>query len=373
LGLLFDGTRLTEREINEANIEKLTAIVEYVSRNIKKFTGEKDVDILRLIKSRCEDKRLTVEKIKMHRATGMYYFYRNNIMFAMDKLNLAVNAAEEIGRKDLVAACSSDLGLVYFYEHKHQSAEREYKRAEGLIQGIPELDKYMLHCHYYRYGILHRTLHEYELAEHAFEKALSYAEGKVEIGLTLMNIGINYKVQMNLNKAMEYYNKALDTFEENDYYNKSTIYNNLAELYKVAGSYDKALEHINRAFEYLDNKDAFDLFIYFTTYTEIAVLQREPEKALDKFLEMLLHIEDFTVYKKLVITSIDSLVTLGAEDGKMLKKLEAVVLKLIKDTSAENYEYKNELERCLRNIRLYMQDIYNSDEKGGLFFEENNN
>jgi|GEM_PF-367808 len=373
LGLFIDRTGLEEWEINEANIEKLTAIVEYVSKNIKKFTGEKDIDILRLIKNRCDDKGLTVEKIKMHRATGMHYFYRNNIMIAMDKLNLAINKAEEIGRKDLVAACTSDLGLIYFYEHKHEKAKMQYKCAEGLMQGTPDLDKYILHCHYYRYGILHRTLHEYELAENAFKKALSYAEEKVEIGLTLVNIGINYKVQMNFNKALEYYEKAMDALDESDYFNKSRVYNNLAELYKVAGSYDKALEHINRAFEYLDNKDASELFINFTTYTEIAVLLREPEKALDKFLEMLLKIEDYSVNKSLIIEGIDSLATLGAENREMLKKLESAVVMLIKFTSAENREYKKELERCLRNIRLYIQDINNSDVKGGLLFEENNN
>jgi len=373
LGLFIDGTGLTMQEIDEANIEKLKAIVEYVSKNIKKYSGEKDIDILRLIKNRCNDKGLKGEMIKMYRATGMYYFYRNNIMFAMDKLNLAINAAEETGRKDLVAACASDLGLVYFYEHKHQSAEREYKRAEGLIQGIPDLDKYMLYLHYHRYGILHSRLHRFELAEYSFKKALSYAEDKIDIGLTLMDIGINYKRQMNLNKAMEYYNKALDTFEESDYLNKSIVYNNLAELYKVAGSYDKAKEHINRAFDYLDNKEASELFIYFTTYTEITALLGEPEKALDKFMEMLFKIEDYSVYKSLIIEGIDSLATIGAENGKMLEKLETVVVKLIKDTSAENREYKKELERCLRNIYLYMKDINNLDGKGGIFFEEDDN
>jgi len=169
-----------------------------------------------------------------------------------------------------------------------------------------------------------------------------------------MNIGINYEVQSNFNKALEYYDKALDTFEKNDYFSKSLVHNNLAELYKATGDYKKALKHINKAFEYLDNKDSTRLFTYFTTYTEISVLTGEPEKALDKFGEMLLHIEDFAVYKSLVIEGTDSLIAAGARDEKILKKLEALILKVIEDTSAENHEYKKELERCLRNIRKYM-------------------
>jgi len=354
LKTIIDKTGLTERDINEADSGKLTAMVEYVSQNIKLYNVEKDIDTLRLLKKKCYDKELKVEIIKMCRAVGMYYFYRNNMMFARDKLRLAINKAEEIGRKDLVAAYSSELGLVFFYEHQHILAEVEYKRVEKLLPDIPDLDRHILFLHYYRYGILHRISHKHKLAQEVFEKALSYAEEKVYVGLTLMNIGINYEVQSNFDKALEYYDKALDTFEKNDHFSKSLVYNNLAELYKAAGDYNKALKHINKAFEYLGNKDEARLFTYFTTYTEIMVLMGEPEKALDKFMDMFYHIEDITIYKSYITENIASLTTAGMKNVKMLKKLEAVVDTLIKYTAAENSEYKQELERCMENIRKYI-------------------
>jgi len=356
LGIFIDEAGLTERAINEADSEKLTDMVEFVSQNIKKFNDEKDIDILRLLKNRCTDKGLKAEVVKMCRAVGMYNFYRNNMIFAKDKLRLAINKAEEIKRKDLVAAYSSELGLVYYFEQEHKLAEMQYKYVEKLLPDIPDMDKHTLYLHYYRYGILLNTspLHEYELAEHALEKAISYAEEKAEIGYALMNIAINYKLQLNFNNALEYYNKALDTFEKSDNFSKSMIYNNLAELYKATGDYNEALKHINKAFEHLDNRDTTCYFEYFTTYTEIAVLQGEPEKALDKFLDMFFHIEDYAVYKSYIIENIDFLAAAGAKDVKMLKRLEAVVIKLIKFTSSENHEYKKELERCLENIRTYM-------------------
>jgi len=351
LTLFISKMGMTERAINEADNEKLIAMVEFVSQHIREFNDEKDYGILQLLKNKCTEKELTV---KMCRAIGMYYFYRNNMTFARDKLRLAINKTEEIGRNDLIAAYSSELGLVFFYEHQHILAEVEYKRVEKLLQDIHEPNRNVLFLHYYRYGILHRTLHEYELADNALEKALSYAEEKAEKGFTLMNIGINFELQSNFDKALKCYEKALDTFEKSDYLSKSTVYNNLAELYKAAGDYKKALKHINKAFEYLDNKDASKLFIYFTTYTEIMILLEEPEKALDKFMEMFYHVEDITVYKSLIIEGIDSLAKAVAKDVKLLKKLDTVVAKLIKYTSAENHEYKKELERCLENIRKYM-------------------
>jgi len=372
LELFINKAGLKERDVNEADSEKLTAMVEFMSQNIKKYTGEKDIDILRLLKNRCAEKGLKVEVVKMYRAIGMYNFYRNNIMFALDKLRLAINTAEELGRKDLIAAYNSELGLIYFFEHENKKAEMQYEYVEKLLPDIPELDRYIMHLHYYRCGILHSSMHEYELAEYALEKALFCAEKKADIGYVLMNMGVNYKIQLNLNKALEYYNKALNTFEEYDYFSKSMVYNNLADLYKVIGSYDKALDYINMAFEYLGNVDAARLFTNFTTYTEIVVLLGEPEKALEKFLEMLFNIEDFVVHKNYIIENIDSLAIAGAENGKMLKKLEAAVAKLIKDTPAESLEYKKGLERCLGNIRLYMQEANEPDGKGGLFFEKDN-
>jgi len=357
LELFIDDAGLTELAINGADNNKLTAMVEYVSKEIKKYNGEKDIDILRLLINRCYNKGLTLETVKMYRAVGMHNFYRNNMMFAKDKLRLAINKAEEINRKDLVAAYSSELGLVYYFDHEHKLAEIQYRYVEKLLPDIPDLDKHILYLHYYRYGILLNTspLNEYELAQEAFEKALSYAPEKADIGYTLMNIGVNYEQQSNFDKALEYYDKALDTFEKNDYFSKSIVYNNLAELYKATGEYNKALKHINKAFEYLGNKDITCFFKYFTTYTEISVLLGEPEKALDKFLEMFFHIEDYAVYKSYIVENIDFLAAVGAKDTKMLKKLEAVVAKLIKYTTAENSEYKKELERCLENIRMYMQ------------------
>jgi len=372
LELFIDKAGLKERDINEADSEKLIAMVEFVSQNIKKYTGEKDIDLLRLLKGRCAEKALKVEVARMYRAIGMHNFYRNNMKTALEMLHLAIDLIKEYDRKDLLAAYTSELGLLYFYEHENKKAEMQYEYVEKLLPDIPELDKYILHLHYYRYGILHNILHKFELAQKTFEKALSYAEEKADIGYTLMDIGVNYKRQLDFNKALEYYNKALETFEEDDYLSKSMVCNNLAELYKVTGSYDKALEHINKAFEYLGNKNASKLFVYFTTYTEIVVLLGKPEKALDRFIDMLSKIEDFSIYKSLIIEGIDSLATAGAENGEMLKKLEAVVLKLIKATSAENPEYEKGLKSCLKSIRLYMQEANESHRKGGLFFEKDN-
>jgi len=373
LELFIDKGGLTERDINEADNEKLEAFVEYASRNIKKYTEEKYIDILQLLKIRCAEKGLKVGVAKMYRTIGMYNFYRSNAKAALEMLYLAIDLVKDYDRKELLAAYTSELGLVYFYEHENKKAEVQYEYVEKLLPDIPELDKYLLHLHYCRYGILHSSLYKFELAEYELEKALEYAEEKADIGLTLMDIGINYKKQLNFSKAVEYYNKALETFEESDYLNRSKVYNNLAELFKIIGRYGKALEYINKAFDYIGNKSALLFFVYLTTYTEIAVLLRKPEKALDKFIEMFFKIEDFAVYKNLIIEGIDSLTTAGAENGEMLKKLEAVVLKLVKDNSAENLEYKKELERCLENIRLYMQEANELNGKGGLFFEKNDN
>jgi len=179
LGLFIDGTGLTERGISEADNEKLTAMVEYVSKNIKKYTEEKDIYILWLLRNKCVEKGLTAGTIEMYRTIGMQYFYRNNMKIALEMLQIAIDLAKENDMKEPLVTCSSELGLVYFYKHEHILAEIEYKRVEKLLPDIPKLDKHILFLHYYRYGILHRISHKHECAKEALEKALSYAEEKV--------------------------------------------------------------------------------------------------------------------------------------------------------------------------------------------------
>jgi len=373
LELFINKAGLTEREISEADSEKLITMVEFVSKNIKKYTGVRDIDLLQILKSRCVKKGLKVEVAIMYRAVGMYNFYRNNTKTALEMLHLAVELVKEYNRKDLLAAYTSELGLIYFFEHENKKAEIQYEYVEKLLPHIPELDKNILHLHYSRYGILHIRLYRFERAQEALEKALSYAGGKTDIGFTLNDIGVNYERHLNFNKALEYYDKALETFEESDYFSKSIVYNNLAELYKTTGDYNKALNHINKAFEYLDNKDESKLFIYFTTYTEIEVLLGEPEKALNRFIEMLLNVKNIVIYKSYITENIESLVTILADNEEMLKKLRTVVAELIECAPEDNLEYIKELGKWLDCINLYMKNTNISNEKGGLFFEKDNN
>lgn len=64
LGLFIRKAGLTERGIAEADSGMLTAMVEFVSKNMRKFTGEKDIGILRLLKTCVRIKGLRFRRSK---------------------------------------------------------------------------------------------------------------------------------------------------------------------------------------------------------------------------------------------------------------------------------------------------------------------
>ena len=371
-----EGTVLKILECNSAGLpldqSAIEKCVDVITKNIREYKSKDDLEPLKNLANLCIEKKLHTEKAKMHRNIAMGYFFTGNTEMAVEMMETAIREFQHQKNHALLNVCYSDLGLIYFCDHEYAKAKELYEKVEALLPSVPDMEKRAIYWHYYRLGLLHSNAREFKTARQYLEKALEYAEASYEIGLAVMNIGIICKRDGENEKAREYYNRALETFEENDYINRSAAYNNLANLYKTIGQFDAALKYINMAFDCLNNRDIVKLFIYFETYTEINVMMGKPEKSIDKFIEMLSNIKDFSVYKSLIIESINSLSIIADESKEMLIRLEAVGIKLIEETTRDNAEYKKELEACLENIRLYIENVDKLNRKGGIIFEKEN-
>jgi DNA phosphorothioation-dependent restriction protein DptG len=146
---------------------------------------------------------------------------------------------------------------------------------------------------------------------------------------------------------------------ESDFIAKSIVYNNISEVYKILGQYDKALRYINKAFNCITDNDLARIFVYFNTYTEIKILMGERESVLDEFLALLVKVEDFHLYKGLIIEGISNMIVIGSEDENILRRLESAIKGLIESNKCSNEEYIKELKICLENIRLCQKELKN--------------
>jgi tetratricopeptide (TPR) repeat protein len=348
--------KLMEEE--KRGIVQTKNIIEYVdniTKNIKNYNTENDIVILSRLKMLCKRKLMSEEIAKMTRNIGMYHFYRNDTKKASRYLNESIRIAKEQKLQNLLVAFLSDKGLLSFYDLKYKTAKRLYLQAFELMMYIDNLDKRMQHLLYYRTGILYSYMSSYANSYEMFNKALKFAELITDKGWAMVNIGVNYERQGLYNEALEEYNKVLEFYGESYAIERSSIYNNIAEVYKEVGKYEIALDNINKAFELLECKNIGKFFIFFQTYAEIKVLQGESKEELEKLIELISQVKDFFVYKCFIIDGLNIAVKTSTNDKVILSKLSQEIAIIINEISQENNEYKSELNNLMSDIYLSLR------------------
>lgn len=341
------------------DIERLKVLVEHITKNIKEFKDKEYIDIFLGLKDLCGENNLPIYAALMNRNIAMHHFYRNDINIAVELLHKTITFLEKYKEVNLIFSCYSDLGLIYYCDGECTKAKESLSKAQELLPYTSDVDNFVMHLYNYRWGILYSHMFELELARQFLSEAEKCATNYRQQGNALMNIGLTYKREGNYERALEYYTKALNIYEESDYIDRSVIYNNTAEIYKILGQYDKALEYINKAFEHIDEKNMDYYFVYFETYTGIRIFMREPEAIIDKFLDLLSNIKDFFVVREYVIDAINNIAIASSENADMLERLEEVVVKLNEDIQQDKSEYKKELKNCLKKIKYYKSELAN--------------
>ena len=340
--------------------QQISDNVGLVTKRIKEYNKEKDLNVLEKLKDLCKKKKMTVDMAKMYRNIGMYHFYLNNYNKSITSMQKSIDLLRRENCTNLLLEYYSELGYIYFYHHEYLLSHNYHEKVEELLLQASDIERHIVYLHYYRYGMLLSNMQEYHFSELKLEKALLYVESDKDTGLIIMNIGILYKRQKDFKAALRYYSRALYLLNEEDMKIKSKVYNNIADVYKILGQYGKALRYINKAFGCITDNDMSLLFICFNTYTEIKLLMGERESVLDKFLKLLLRVDNYHLYKGQIIQGINNMIVIGSEDMEILKRLEGAIIELIEGNTYKNEEYIKELKAHLGSIQLYLKDIKTS-------------
>lgn len=353
--IMIQSLKISYFEIVRSKQQQVMRLVDQVSKNIKEYKNDTDLEMLEKLKDRCIELKLTTELAKMYRAIGMYHFNRNETYSAISFLQVAIDMVGQEKEKHLLAVYCSELGLVYFVKCDYEKAKSLYEEVQRQINSGVQLERKELFLHYYRYGLYFGNKQDFESAKFLLNKALKNADENKDICMAIMNIGIIYEKQGDFRETLKYLRKALKMINKDDYTSISILHNNMAELYKLLGQYDKALSFVNKSLDYChqactDVKDVQRLFLQFTTYTEIKILMGEPWDALHKLMDILSQVNDFALYKSFIVDAIKSLAFIDNEDRSILDSLEDIVIKLISDAAQENEIYRKELINCLGNI-----------------------
>lgn len=212
------------------------------------------------------------------------------------------------------------------------------------------------------FGGLGKNTHytnKYSLARTLIKQSLDFAKTDSEIGLSIMSIGLSFKFQKKYKKSIEYYYRSLDVLKDN--LNRSTVFNNLAEVYNLLGKTEKALYLINLAFENVDDTYVSKLFIYYQTYAQIKLSQGKLDDAIAKLYELTMNIKDIFTFKQVIIDGINTIISYGkaANNVTLLKNIEALIMDLVEHINKDCNNYSKELLSCIGDIRFFMKDAYN--------------
>ncbi len=131
-----------------------------------------------------------------------------------------------------------DIGKAYVEVDNLVKAEKHLKYAENINPKMGDLNKVL--------GTLYVKKGDIQKAEKYFLKADKNAE-KFSI-IELNEIGLNYQKQKKYEKALQYFNKALDLSYEKKGESEKFLYN-IATVYFESGDFNKATYFANKALE----------------------------------------------------------------------------------------------------------------------------
>jgi len=215
----------------------------------KQKTGNTDTAIVLLNEaaaSALKKNDLTVY-IKAKTNIGRIYADKGENVIAFNTYEQALNKAESINNKKLIAHLYKNIGAIYISWKKFDEALSYYNRAEKLAAEInePEL---VADCQNNK-GTVYEQQSRYDKALIAYKNALDvYTQKNItaKISMALSNLAIVYKYQKNYQASLAYNLKALAlSVKTNDEWITAATYNNIGNLYSEMGDYKKAMYYCN--------------------------------------------------------------------------------------------------------------------------------
>lgn len=335
--------------------QELTECVHAITGSIEDYASDADHGILTMLKKLCVKMEMPEETARMLRNIAMHHFYRKNVENAVKYINQALRISRDLKFSNLHIMLLSDKGLILFYDLKYKAAKKLYSQAFELLPHTHDLDNRTRHLLYYRTGILYGYMGDYAGSYQMLNEALKYAESVTDTGWVLVNMGVLHERQGQYDEALNQYDAALKLYGEDYSVERSSVYNNIAQVYKDLEEYEIALKNIGEAFELLGCKNMSKFFIFFQTYTEIKILQGEAEEELQKLVGLIKQVKDFFVYKCFVVDGINTLMKTSSRDKQVLSELSDEIAAIVDDIGCRNKEYKKELNSFLSDICLSLR------------------
>lgn len=201
---------------------------------------------------------------------GRIFADKGNNVLAINHYQNALEKAEELGDKKLIAPILKNIGILYVSWKNFEKAIHYYNKAEILAEELGD-NELVADCQNNK-GIVYEQREEYEKAIRAYKNALNvYSEKNIpdKISMTLSNLAIVYKYLKNYAESLNYNFMALQLAEKtDDKWMVAAILNNIGNLYGIMGQYENAILYCKKAIVLSEKIDAKE--IIYSTYDSMA-------------------------------------------------------------------------------------------------------
>ncbi len=342
--------------------------IENIDENNELYNALSDLEIYEKLNDMCSNMKLQNLSSKLHVVWGDFYTRMGSIERAYKYYSEAVEILDtKLTDYNLLLEALYRFSFVAYRQQNITLASKYFIRAEDIYNRYKnEIEnKYIYFFHYY-YGIHLITQGQYVKAREKFKSAGSVSFNERSKSAVISNIGVTYKKQGDLEKAIELYREAIDVIENSYDITKISLYNNLAEAYRAYGELDKAMECINIAFELAKSNESNKttplysrLMHLYDTYININLDLKIYNNNLNKLKECLINMENHNIDKYFVIEHIYALIKLSDKrnDVEELDQISKLIIYLIKKYDNEiNIEFQHNLKACLGDIMLIKEE-----------------
>lgn len=241
---------LSQPAVDESTFNQDTALVNSLLKQSKSYFTDSPARAIALsneAKGLAEKINFSQGKAYALKHIGITYYFQGKYVEALQNYSQSLDIFKEIGDNVGMANMYSNIGVIYYDQGDDAKALENYlqslKYAElsgDKLRTLTALNNVG--------GVYNQKKATHDKALQYYLKALPLCEEltkQTELGAISVNIGSIYSDKKNISKAMEYFNKALVAYGNEE--GSLNAYNAIGKLYTNEGNYDLALENENKA------------------------------------------------------------------------------------------------------------------------------
>lgn len=192
---------------------------------------------------------------------GRIYGDKGDNVTALQHYQEALQEAESLNDKRLIAPILKNIGVLYISWKKFDKALEYYDKAEAIARALNN-QELIADCQNNK-GTVYEQLEEYDRAIEVYKIALRvYTEKNItnKIAMALSNLAIVYKFKKNYAESLQYNFKAIALAEQTgNKWNMAATYNNIGNLYGAMGNYQQAIVYCEKALAIAKEIDAQEI------------------------------------------------------------------------------------------------------------------